>query len=82
MYMQKQYPDDLLNTGNAAKLVGVGVDQIRRLSKQGRLPFIRSALGHRLFKRGDVEKLVAERRANPPQPGRPSTKRKEKASTQ
>jgi len=72
--MPARQPDDLLNTSNAAKILDLSVDQIRKLDNQGRLASVRTGLGHRLFTRSDVEKLKAERAKNPPRAGRPAKK--------
>ncbi len=80
MPMPARQPDDLLNTSNAAKILDLSVDQIRKLDSQGRLASVRTGLGHRLFKRSDVEKLKAERAKNPPQRGRPSKKKTRKVT--
>ena len=63
--------DELMTPGDAAPLLGVSVNMVRLLEIKGRLPALRTAGGVRLFRRGDVEALAAERRRNPPKPGRP-----------
>lgn len=64
-------PDELMTPADAAPLLGVSVNMVRLLEIKGRLPALRTAGGVRLFRRGDVEALAAERRRNPPKPGRP-----------
>ncbi len=72
--MAKTSPNDLLNTTDAAQVLGLSSDHMRRLSNEGRIPAMRTVAGHRLFKRSDLEELAAERRRNPPQAGRPKKK--------
>ena len=73
-------PDDLLNTSDAARFLGVSADWVRDLSNKGRIPAMRTSAGHRLFKRSDLEKLAAERRKSPPQRGRPPKKKARKVT--
>ena len=58
---REPHPDDLMTTGDAARLLGLSTDMVRLLEREGRLPAQRAINGFRLFRRGDVEKLVAER---------------------
>jgi excisionase family DNA binding protein len=50
-------PADLLTSADAAARLGVGVTAIKRWADQGRLPCVRTAGGHRRFRRRDVERL-------------------------
>lgn len=55
------HPDDLMTTSEAARVLGLSPDMVRWLEREGRLPAQRTTNGFRLFRRGDVEKLAAER---------------------
>ncbi len=55
------HPDDLMTTGEAARVLGLSTDMVRLLERDGRLPSRRTTNGLRLFRRGEVEKLAAER---------------------
>jgi excisionase family DNA binding protein len=54
-------PNDLLTPSDAARVLGLSPDSVRVLSDSGRLPAMRTVSGRRLFKRGDVDRLAAER---------------------
>jgi excisionase family DNA binding protein len=54
-------PDDLLTPSDAARVLGLSPDSVRVLSDNGRLPAMRTVSGRRLFRRGDVDRLAAER---------------------
>jgi molybdopterin-binding protein len=59
----------LLRIGQAAELLGVGVDTLRRWESDGRLSTARSAGGQRLVPIPEVSRLLAERRrATPDRP--------------
>lgn len=53
-------PDDLLASGEAAKLIGVSRDTLKRWEKKGRISSRRTPEGHRRYRRGDVEALLTE----------------------
>lgn len=55
--------EKLLTTSDAAKILGVSADTVRRWERIGKLPAERTSGGIRLFKREEVEKLEAYRRA-------------------
>lgn len=66
-------PNDLLTPSDAARVLGLSPDSVRVLSDSGRLPAMRTVSGRRLFRRGDVDRLAAERaarnhHAHPPRP--------------
>jgi excisionase family DNA binding protein len=70
-------PNDLLTPSDAARVLGLSPDSVRVLSDSGRLPAMRTVSGRRLFRRGDVDRLAAERahqsaarnhHAHPPEP--------------
>jgi len=52
----------LLSAADAAWLLGVVPATVRQMERDGRLPAQRTAGGMRLFRREDVERLVAARR--------------------
>jgi molybdopterin-binding protein len=54
--------DRTMRVGQAAELLGVSVETIRRWSAAGRLTTIRSGGGQRLVQIADVSNLLAERR--------------------
>jgi photoactive yellow protein len=58
-------PDELLTTRQAAEIVGVGTTSIKRWSDEGKLPAIKTAGGHRRYRRRDVELLISDQNANP-----------------
>jgi molybdopterin-binding protein len=53
---------DRLRLGEAAEILGVSPDTVRRWTQSGRLSAERTAGGQRTVRRGDVAKLAAERR--------------------
>jgi excisionase family DNA binding protein len=55
------HPDDLMTSGEAARLLALSADMVRWLEREGRLPAQRTTNGLRLFRRSDVEALKAER---------------------
>jgi molybdopterin-binding protein len=56
----------LLRIGQAAELLGVGVDTLRRWETEGRLSTSRSTGGQRLVPIAEVSRLLAERRRAAP----------------
>jgi len=58
--------DALLRVGQAAEMLGVGVDTLRRWEAEGRLGVARSAGGQRMVPVAEVTRLLAERRATAP----------------
>lgn len=58
--------DELLSAVDAAKVLGLSADMVRLLAREGRLPAAAQTVrGLRLFRRGDVEELAAERAGYP-----------------
>ncbi|XTP37143.1 excisionase family DNA-binding protein [Mycobacterium sp. TJFP1] len=55
---------ELLSVGEAAALAGVHVDTIKRWEKAGRIAALRTPVGHRRFRRADVEKLLTAEAAS------------------
>jgi molybdopterin-binding protein len=54
--------DEYIRLGDAAEILGVSADTIRRWSDAGRLPATRSTGGQRLVSRIDVARVLSERR--------------------
>ena len=54
--------DDLIRIGQAAEMLGVTVETVRRWETEGRVSVVRSAGGQRLIALGEVTRLLAERR--------------------
>jgi molybdopterin-binding protein len=54
--------DDRIRLGEAAEILGVSPETVRRWADEGRLPAERSAGGQRLVRREDVSRILAERR--------------------
>lgn len=63
--MPPMVDDASLRIGQAAALLGVSVDTLRRWEEEGRLRVGRSAGGQRLVPAGEVQRLLQHRR--PPQ---------------
>src|SRR3982751_2516934 len=55
-----------IRIGQAAELLGVGVDTLRRWESDGRLATLRSAGGQRTVAIAEVSRLLAERRRGAP----------------
>lgn len=66
----ERVPDDL-RLGQAAEILGVSPDTLRRWEADGRLSVTRSAGGQRLVPLAEVRRLLAERRASSPVGTRP-----------
>ena len=58
--------DTLLRVGQAAEMLQVSVDTMRRWETEGRLRTERSAGGQRMVPIAEVTRLLAERRAQAP----------------
>lgn len=54
--------DDRIRLGEAAEMLGVSPETVRRWADEGRLSAERSAGGQRLVRREDVARVLAERR--------------------
>ena len=58
-----------LRIGEAAELLGVGIDTVRRWEADGKLETVRTGGGQRLVPLGEVSRLLGERRrATPDRP--------------
>ena len=53
--------DDLLTTSAAARALQRSESAIRKAANLGRLPFLVTTTGQRLFRRGDLEAFLAAR---------------------
>ena len=60
--------DRTIRIGQAAELLGVSVETIRRWEAEGRLTTVRSGGGQRLVAIADVSRLLAGRRRTVPEP--------------
>jgi len=49
---------EYLSTGEAAELLGVHPDTLRRWERAGRVKAVRTPTGQRRFKRADIEALL------------------------
>lgn len=65
--------DDLITTAEAAQILGLVPDTVRKMAQRGRLAVAAELrAGWRLYRRRDIEKLKAARERNPdPKTGRP-----------
>jgi molybdopterin-binding protein len=54
--------DDLIRIGQAAEMLGVTVETVRRWETEGRVSVVRSDGGQRLISLGEVTRLLAARR--------------------
>ena len=59
--MSDDATEDTLRIGQAAGLLGVSVDTIRRWEEEGRISMVRSSGGHRLVALSEVRRLLGER---------------------
>lgn len=62
MAVSRRQPLALVRVGQAAEMLGVSVDTLRRWETDGRLPMDRSSGGQRLVAIDDVARLIDERR--------------------
>lgn len=56
--MSTETEPEWLNIGDAARLIGVHPDTLRRYEAAGRISAQRTPSGHRRFRRADVEALL------------------------
>ena len=56
--------DELLTPSEVARLFRVNAKTVSRWEVTGKLPCIRTLGGHRRFRRGDVERAIAEAARN------------------
>jgi predicted site-specific integrase-resolvase len=54
-------PEDLMTAADAGRILGISVDMVRLLARGGRLPFLSTISGMRLFRRKDVNALLRRR---------------------
>lgn len=55
------HADDLMTASDAGRILGVSVDMVRLLARNGDLPFMSTISGVRLFRRADVDALARRR---------------------
>lgn len=65
-YTNMAHHDDLLTATAASRLADISVVYLRQLANAGKIPVLRTTTGTRLFRRGDIDTWLAERKANPP----------------
>ena len=53
-------PGDLLPIGEAARLLGVSIETIRRWDAAGQIKSIRTLGGQRRFRREEIDRVLAE----------------------
>ena len=53
---------DRVRIGEAAEMLGVSVESLRRWERDGRLTVVRTSGGQRLVPLGEIQRLLAERR--------------------
>ncbi|HLB39496.1 MAG TPA: helix-turn-helix transcriptional regulator [Actinomycetota bacterium] len=63
---------DTYRIGEAAKLLGVRVETLRRWEREGKLAVERTSGGQRVVPEAEVARLLAERRSAAPTPARTS----------
>ena len=56
--------ENLVSVGEAARLLGVSVDTLRRWADDARIPVIRTPTGHRRFRIRDIDALLDQRAAS------------------
>lgn len=66
LYCAAMEADDRIRIGEAAKLLGVRVETLRRWERDGKLATTRTPGGQRLVPAAEVARLLAERRAARP----------------
>jgi hypothetical protein len=54
-------PDDLMTASDAGRIIGVSADMVRLLARGGKLAFLSTIRGVRLFRRADVDALATRR---------------------
>lgn len=54
-------PNDLMTASDAGRIIGVSADMVRLLARGGKLAFLSTIRGVRLFRRADVDALVTRR---------------------
>jgi molybdopterin-binding protein len=54
--------EERIRLGEAAEMLGVSPETVRRWADEGRLPAVRSTGGQRLVRREDVARVLADRR--------------------
>ena len=59
--MEPTEQSDLIQTGTAARIIGISPTAVQLLERMGKLPALRIDRGVRLFRRADVEQYARER---------------------
>lgn len=60
--MERDVPGGAVRIGEAAEMLGVSVETVRRWGREGRLELVRTSGNQRLVRRADISRLLAERR--------------------
>lgn len=56
--MEDMHTPELLTIGEAARLLGLSVDTLRRWADAGRITVIILPSGHRRFRRDEIERVI------------------------
>lgn len=56
--------DEFLMVTDVARILNRSAESVRNYARSGKLPAIRTANGHRLFKRQDVLKFASSQKGN------------------
>jgi hypothetical protein len=54
-------PEDLMTASDAGRIIGVSADMVRLLARGGKLAYLSTIRGVRLFRRADVDALAMRR---------------------
>jgi excisionase family DNA binding protein len=56
--------DGKLSVGEAAYILGISTDTLRRWEKSGRITALRTPTGHRRYSRSDIQELLTDEAAS------------------
>ena len=62
--MQPRHIPEILSIGEAARILGISVDTLRRWSNDGRIPTITLPSGQRRFHREDLDVILGKGKAS------------------
>ncbi|MGH3954487.1 MAG: MerR family DNA-binding transcriptional regulator [Mycobacterium sp.] len=54
------FPETMLSVGEAATLLGISTDTLKRWEKAGRIKSLRTPTNHRRYRLSEVDALLAE----------------------
>lgn len=63
--MPVEAPEEILGPGPAAVLIGISVSQLRRLRKEGVIPYTQAPGGHVRYRRSVIEAYARSYARNP-----------------